>query len=125
MIKLIFCVKKRDDRSLQEFYDYWLNQHGPLVKSKSEALNIRRYVQSHTIQPEFGLAVSSARGMKQLGFDGIAELWYDSIEAIEETAETTAGREANAVLAEDETRFINMEASPIFPTEEHEVISNC
>lgn len=124
MIKLIFCAKKRDDISAEEFYDYWLNQHGPLVKSKSKALNIRRYVQSHTTMPEFGLAVSSARGMKQPGFDGIAEIWYDSFEALGEVGATTAGQEADATLAEDEAKFINMEASTIFFAEEHEVVSN-
>jgi len=124
MIKLIFCVKKREDISADDFYDYWLNKHGPLVKSKSETLNIRRYVQSHTKKPEFGLAVSSARGMKQPGFDGIAELWWDDLESFEKVLATEAGQEANSALAEDEAKFINMEASTIFFSEEHEVISN-
>ncbi len=38
--------------------------------------------------------------------------------------ETEAGQKASAILAEDEARFINMEASTIFFTEEHEVISS-
>jgi uncharacterized protein (TIGR02118 family) len=122
MIKLVFCVKKRKDISTDEFYDYWLNQHGPLVKSKAELLQITRYVQSHTQKPELGEAVSAARGMKQPGFDGIAELWFDSMESLEALLATDAAREASAALAEDEARFIDMEGSTIFYTEEHEVI---
>ncbi len=31
MVKLVYCVRKRSDLSDEEFHDYWLNQHGPLV----------------------------------------------------------------------------------------------
>lgn len=37
MIKLTFCVCRRDDISEEEFHDYWLNKHGPLVKSVAES----------------------------------------------------------------------------------------
>jgi uncharacterized protein (TIGR02118 family) len=123
MIKMIFCVKRRPDIPANEFYDYWLNQHGPLVKSVSESLNIKRYVQSHTRNADFGDAVSAARGMKQTGFDGVAELWWQDFDALQDVLSAEAGQAASALLAEDEARFIDMEASTIFFTEEHEVIS--
>jgi len=53
MIKIVFCVKRKASVSETEFYNYWLNQHGPLVRSKIEELGIKRYVQSHTKRPEF------------------------------------------------------------------------
>lgn len=124
MIKMIFCVKRRAELSEDDFYTYWLNKHGPLVRSKSEALDIRRYVQSHTQKAELGAVVSTARGMKQQGFDGVAELWWDSFEAFDRILASEAGQKASAELAEDEAKFIDMEASTIFFTEEHEVISN-
>jgi hypothetical protein len=52
MIKLVFCGRRRNDLSEEEFYDYWLNKHAPLVESKVSALRIRRYVQSHTKHDE-------------------------------------------------------------------------
>ncbi|MDG1943164.1 MAG: EthD domain-containing protein [Halioglobus sp.] len=123
MIKLVFCVKRLPSVPERDFYDYWLNQHGTLVKSKAEDLKIRRYVQSHTKHAEFGDAVSAERGMKQPGFDGIAELWWDSIESIQAALSTQAGQAASSLLAEDEARFIDMEASTIFFTEENEVVA--
>ena len=33
MIKLIYCLRKRDDIDSDSFYRYWLEEHGPLVKS--------------------------------------------------------------------------------------------
>lgn len=36
IIKLTFCVCRKDGLSEEEFHDYWLNTHGPLVKSVAE-----------------------------------------------------------------------------------------
>ena len=125
MIKMIFCVKRRQDMPADEFYDYWLNQHGPLVRSRADELNIRRYVQSHTVIAGLGGAVSDARGMRQTeGYDGVAELWWDSVELMQEATASAAGQDANHVLLEDERKFIDLEASTIFFTEEHEVVSS-
>ncbi|MEM1403880.1 MAG: EthD domain-containing protein [Pseudomonadota bacterium] len=122
MIKMVFCVKKRSDISSKDFHDYWLNQHGPLVKSKADDLNILRYVQSHTVNPELGDAISSGRGMKQEGFEGIAELWWENLESLMSATGSDVGKVAGQLLAEDEAKFIDMEASTLFFTEEYEVI---
>lgn len=124
MIKMVFCVKRLASISEDEFYEYWLNQHGPLVKSKTDALNIKQYVQSHTKHAELGSAVSSARGMLQTSFDGLAELWWDDYESLEAVLGTEDGQAASALLAEDEAKFIDMKASTIFFTQEHEVIAD-
>jgi hypothetical protein len=86
-----------------------------------DVMRIRRYVQSHTQHPEFGAAISAARGMKQAGFDGIAELWWDDMATLQATLENEAAQAASAELATDEAKFIDMEASTIFFTEEHEI----
>ena len=123
MIKMVFCVKRLSTISETDFYSYWLDQHGPLVKSVAGELDMKRYVQSHTKQADFGNAVSSQRGMKQTGFDGIAEVWWDSFDSLQAVLNTEAGQAASALLAEDEAKFIDMAASTIFFTEEHEVVS--
>ena len=123
MIKMVFCVKRLSTIPEDDFYKYWLEKHGPLVKSKANDMGIRRYVQSHTKRKEMGEAVSSARGMQQKGFDGIAELWWDSFDAVESALGSEVGNAASALLGEDEAKFIDLEASTIFFTEEHEVVS--
>ena len=52
MIKLVYCLTKRDDIDPDSFYRYWLEEHGPLVKSVAEAIGASRSVLSHTILPE-------------------------------------------------------------------------
>ena len=48
MVKLVYCVRKRDDVSTEEFSRYWLDQHGPLVRSVRDRFPMARYVQRRT-----------------------------------------------------------------------------
>jgi uncharacterized protein (TIGR02118 family) len=124
MLKMVFCVRKRQDISDEEFYDYWLNRHGPLVASKASSLNIRRYVQSHTTDNQFGQMIASGRGMKVPSFDGIAEVWWNDRKDVDMALETEEGQSSSATLAEDEARFIDMANSTIFFTNEHSLVES-
>ncbi|MEH6590512.1 MAG: EthD domain-containing protein [Halioglobus sp.] len=118
MIKMNFCVRKRDDISEEEFHDYWLNKHGPLVKSHRESLCVKKYTQSHAGFTELDESVTSQRGMKT-GYDGLAELWWENVDTLQSALETKDGRQAGAELLEDEARFIDLAKSTIFFSEEH------
>ncbi len=41
-IRLVYCLTKRDDIDPDSFYRYWLEEHGPLVKSVAEAIGVSR-----------------------------------------------------------------------------------
>lgn len=49
MLKLVYCIRRRSDVPPETFHRYWLEQHGPLVRSVASAIGAIRYVQSHTI----------------------------------------------------------------------------
>ena len=92
MIKLTFCLRRKEGLSYEEFHDYWLNKHGPLVRKQMEALKIRKYVQVHQLnEPEFNAGIGRSRNAPA-PFDGIAELWYDSLEAMERSSATPEAR---------------------------------
>lgn len=118
MIKLVYVIKRRPDLSPEAFYDYWLNKHGPLVKSKSKDLRIVRYVQSHLIDHPANEAMRSLRGMLE-PVDGITEVWWNSLEDMQAAYATAEGQAAGAVLAEDEAKFIDFSGSQVFMTNEH------
>jgi hypothetical protein len=61
MIKLTFCLRRLPSFTLEEFQDYWLNKHGPLVASHREALRIQRYVQLHSGDPAMAEALRAVR----------------------------------------------------------------
>ena len=121
MIKIVFCLRRRSDLSREAFQDYWLNQHAPLVRSHADVLGIRRYIQVHTIDDAISLAVAGSRHSPE-PFDGVAELWLDSLDALMASGSSDAGRAASRALLEDERRFIDLEHSPLFLADEHVII---
>ena len=122
VIKLVFCLRRKDGLSREEFQTYWRETHAPLVASVAETLNIRRYVQVHTMDADFNAVIRASRQAPE-EFDGVAELWWDSLETLAAPGQTEEGRAAGATLLEDERRFIDLEHSPLFFTNEHEIIN--
>lgn len=121
MIKLVFPLRRLPSLTRDEFQRYWLDVHGPLVRSHAEALGIRRYVQVHTLPEPVNAAVAASRGAPE-AYDGVAELWYDSLEALAAAVATDEGRTASRLLLEDERTFIDHAASPIWFAEEHPIL---
>ncbi len=122
MIKLTFCLRRKEGLSYEEFHDYWLNNHAPLVRTQMKALQIRKYVQCHQINdPEFNEGIGRSRHAPP-AYDGIAELWYDSVDAVVENGRYDATKEAGRILLEDERNFIDLENSPLWFNDEHVII---
>lgn len=122
MIKLVYCVRRRADLPAQDFYDYWLNQHGPRVRSVAEEIGARRYVQSHTVAPEINQMLQSDRGTAP-AYDGITEVWWDSADALMAALSTKEGAAAFAMLGEDEAHLVDFSQCRVFMTEEHEIFN--
>jgi uncharacterized protein (TIGR02118 family) len=122
MIKLTFTLRRRDEMTREEFQRYWREEHAPLVERHAETLRIRRYVQVHARDTDLDEALSASRGAEPRAYDGVAELWWDSLEDLMAGYSTEAGQAAGAELLEDERRFIDLARSPLWLGEEHVVI---
>jgi uncharacterized protein (TIGR02118 family) len=121
MIKLIFCLRRRDSRTADEFRRYWLEHHGPLVAERAAAMGVRRYVQSHTLDSPVNDAMRGPRHGPD-PYDGVAELWWDDLDAVVASTATPEGLKAARELIQDEARFIDFSRSPIWISEEHEIV---
>jgi uncharacterized protein (TIGR02118 family) len=121
MIKLSFCLRRLPQLSREEFQRYWFDTHGPLVRKHSDALRIQRYVQTHTVLGDAADTLRATRGGPP-GYDGVAELWWNSEEDVAAALATPAGQEAGRILLEDERKFIDLANSPLFWAREREVI---
>lgn len=121
MIKLTFCLMRRPELSREEFQKYWFENHAPLVRSHQDALRIRRYVQLHSTTSPLNDAIAASRGAPEM-YDGVAELWWDSVEDMTEGARTPEGVAAGAALLEDERKFIDLARSPLWLGEERGII---
>jgi len=121
MVKLSFCMRKLPSLTRQQFQDYWHETHALLVTSHAEALGIRKYIQVHTRESEVNELLRASREAPE-PYDGVAELWWDSLEQMEEILATAEGQAAAAELLEDEKRFIGHRSSPIFLAEERLIL---
>ena len=122
MLKLTFCLRRLPRLSREEFHQYWLETHGPLVRRHARALAIRRYVQLHSLEHPLNEGLREQRGAPE-GYDGVAQLWWDDLEALIAAGATPEGQEAALALLEDEKRFIDLENSPLWLGREETIIS--
>ena len=118
MIKFVYCVRKKEGTSDEDFYRYWKENHGPLVKSYAETMGSLKYIQSHTIDTVMNEVGREVRGMRQ-AYDGITEVWFESEEALNAILQTEEGKAANKALIEDEARFCEFAECSVFLTKEH------
>lgn len=120
MIKLVFCCRRKQGMTREEFQTRWLDVHGPLVRKLREQLpTMKRYVQSHTLPDEANEGLRASRGT-MAPYDGITEVWFESLEAMG----GLGGDEALAAsqrLLEDEAEFLDFSRSSVFLTEEKEI----
>ncbi|SJZ32539.1 conserved hypothetical protein [Enhydrobacter aerosaccus] len=113
MLKLTFCLRRLPSLTLAQFQDYWLNQHGPLVRRLQPALRMVRYVQLHRLENDLALGMQRVRGAPE-PFDGIAELWWTDEEAFRAAGRDPEARKAGKLLVEDEAKFIDLPRSPLW-----------
>jgi len=121
MIKLTFCLTRLPSLSRGEFQRYWYDIHAPLVASVAETLQIRRYVQMHSLPAEASTGLRASRDAPP-EFDGVAELWWDSLEAMAENGRRPEAQAAAALLLEDERRFIDLPRSPLWWGQERVIV---
>lgn len=91
-LKHIELLNRRQGMTRQEFITYWRDSHGPLAAAIP---GVRRYHQLPTTD------LTNPAG--SASFDGMAILWFDSVDAMREGAQHPAFRMAR----EDMPRLVN------------------
>ncbi len=112
MIKISELLVRKKDMSLGEFHDYWKRVHGPLVMSIPEIRrHVVKYVQSQTQPDWFSFLVGDGPL-----FDGIAEVWCESIADAQLMFEEPKFAE---VVTPDEKQFLDMSGTVILLMSQH------
>ncbi|MGD9661810.1 MAG: EthD domain-containing protein [Porticoccaceae bacterium] len=106
MIKMVVDVWKRPDMTQEQFEKRWLVEHGALVKQHAKAMGFVKYIQSHKIPSKEIEAFAAGRGWQQPP-DGLTEVWWESMEAMQAAFNTPEGQKASAILQQDEVQFID------------------
>src|ERR1700722_1963805 len=93
MVKAFNFFKRKPRLSVDEFRNYWLNDHAAIIRAIPE---LRKYVASITLP-------SAYRNREPL-YDGISEAWFDDEAVIRATAASAPRRAATA----DDAKFVDM-----------------
>lgn len=118
MIKLVYCLRKRADLSIEAFREHWLGEHAALMKRLQSTLGALKYVQSHSLDTPINDELPKSRGMPPR-YEGITEVWYESLEKMQQSFRSAEFQKSRALLIEDEAKFIDFSNSRSFLTEEH------
>lgn len=104
MIKSVLTFRRRKGMPVDEFQDYWLNEH-PKAVLKLDGL--QRYVQNHPLRQGYA--------KRDLPVDGIAETWWPDTETMKRNAVSAVWPE----LIADEAQFVDRSTMSLLLVEEH------
>jgi uncharacterized protein (TIGR02118 family) len=106
MIKVVYCITKKPGLTDDEFFRYWKEVHGPLG---SQIPGLHKLVQSRRIH---------VPGDRKPDFDGVAELWFDNVEALLSARNSPEWKAST----EDEKNFIDRSRVAYFVSEEQVIV---
>jgi len=109
LVKGVWRFKRKTGMPLGDFRKYWIEVHGKLALPLP---GLRRYVQSHLVDEAYLYAEPRS--------DGVAQLWFDSPEAMKAAFDSPAGR----ALAADGPKFIAPDSMSLFAAREHVVVDS-
>lgn len=112
------CITRNPAMSREDFKDYWMNKHGPFFMTNADAMGAKKYIQSHTLNTPLNEGLRTSRSMMP-EYDGVAEVWFESEEALMQGMSSPEGQKLGAALLEDEKNFIDHSKSSAFIVEEH------
>ncbi len=78
---MLILLERREDMSHEEFADYWLNDHAPLIE---EMPHVQRYSADLPTQPS------------KAPYDGVAELVFEDMGALSAAFDSEAGQQVEA-----------------------------
>lgn len=119
MIKQVVFLKKRADLTMEQFMDYYENQHSQLSKkmgAKPSLPNAQRYVRRYvTPQPN-----PLTGEILHPGYDCIMEIWWNSRADFEAAMKGLADPAMLEIRMADERRLFASNSNPVCIVEEHE-----
>ena len=112
MFKQICFFRKRPDMTMDEFMDYYENQHSQLSKRMGRAPSLpgaQRYVRRY-LKPEKNPVTGT---IIDPGYDCIMEIWWNSREDFENSQRVISDPERLPAIKEDEEHLFTTHNNPV------------
>jgi hypothetical protein len=119
MIKQVVFLKKRDDMTIEQFMDYYENQHSQLsrkIGAPPPLPNAQRYVRRY-VKPEKNPLTGE---VIHPGYDCIMEIWWNSRADFDAAMEGLSNPEFLEVRKADELKLFATNSNPVVTVEEFE-----
>jgi EthD domain len=107
-LRMTATLRRNPAITRQQFRHHWRDLHGPWAMRHPEVFGFRHYVQLHTPPDADDNALARARRSPP-AFDGVSEIFRDPPTA---SPDVVAGLRQE--FHEDEQRFLDIDASPVF-----------
>ena len=123
MIKISYLMRRLAHLSREEFQSYWSEKHPQAAPEDAfSTLGVKRYVQVLPLETDARNLVIGPRTGLADPFDGVAELWVESLEALERDWSTDKAKEYLEIFFKDEQNFIDWTRSTILVSKENIVM---
>ena len=117
MIRLITCLKRRDDVSAEDFRRYWQEAAFDDLIARIAALSgAERCAKNLTLSVEANTLLKQERGLGE-PFDGIIEYWWHDAANFEALYNSEERKALMREMQDYQGRFADMAASASFFTE--------
>lgn len=119
MLKQLCFFRKRPDMTMDQFIDYYENQHSQLSKRMGRAPSLpgaQRYVRRYLVpesNPVTGETIDP-------GFDCVMEIWWNSRADFENSQRIISSPERLPSIMADELRLFASHANPVCTVIEYE-----
>lgn len=123
MVKMTYCMHRLPHLSHGDFLRYWLEEHGPMIRSHAPAMKMARYLQFHVVDDALNEGLRGRRGGQE-PYDGVAEMWWETRADFDSAFTTDEGRAAGRAIMADEKTFVDMARSTIMFGEEKTLIGD-
>jgi hypothetical protein len=119
MLKQVVFLKKRDDLTIEQFLDYYENQHSQLSKkvgAPPPLPNAQRYVRRY-VKPEKNPLTGE---VIHPGYDCIMEIWWNSRADFEAAMKGLGNPDFLDARKADELKLFASNSNPVVTVEEFE-----
>jgi hypothetical protein len=120
MIKLVYVFRRLPHLSLGECHHYWRENHASLVRTRSAAIGLRRYVQVSRLDDPLNERLQAWSGDIE-PYDGIADIYWKDYEDLLVSFSKPEAQLSDEELRADERRFIDTARSSLWLAREEVV----